>query len=841
MNFRLTAILFGTIFLLGLVLLIMSYTGDNSPQTDILLEEFAALKPGDVDTLELEREGGGTLKIKRVDKEHDRWNIVEPFTATADAHTVGNVITALLKAKPTAYPGLTSNPAAHGLSPPGIRVTLRAGERSTTVNLGDVTIGGPKGVVFVTTSARPKRPMAVTRGTLDALFRGTGDGKAQDLVKWVNDFRVRSVFATNTTGGGEDVEAITLAYKGSVLSLERYAGGWRFLVPQNWGSADPVGDPSAAFTGVSQLVGTLTNMQALDASDFVDNPTPQQLTEFGLDDKNPDRIKVDLRNRNGESTTVFIGKKDTNTPPTPADFTPRTGKWWVKVEGQPGVIRANAGDLGGLTGVITNPDPLRERNLFNFDKTRIDGLDLANGAVKLRKLGSGPAGSWMLYGNPAAGDPTPAVGVDKILDVLTARRIIKSFPVGNPAKFDGGVTVLVWADGFEPSFDPKPDSTKADPKAEPKEKGKPVTLTFGVPEGDSINVRRVSPDGKTTDYFLLPQKVKVASERDPVDLMATIKKTRLELLNPVLKTFASTMANKLTVIGVADYELALDEKPDPSTNMLAWRFVKSENRKGQIADVGEVNRMLALLANEQSAREFIDETPDAAKLAEYGLGPVVGRPAMPGDPPAPRLKVTVGLKDGGGPADKERVYEFGNPRDANFVYARQAGRKEVFTLPKSLFDMFANADLRDRSLFRFDLAAAKSISFKGWKGGGFFVELQFDKNKDGVWTATKAPGGFVVNSDKVNEFLFKLSQTRVKEFVKGPPTAEMGFGDEKESWNMHLKIDNHPDIILDIWKLTPDGEHYFAGVSLPGEPLVVVKLDAKTLKPYKESSGAFAK
>ena len=36
MNFRLPVILFGTVFVLGAVLLIMSFTGDDKPPTDVL-------------------------------------------------------------------------------------------------------------------------------------------------------------------------------------------------------------------------------------------------------------------------------------------------------------------------------------------------------------------------------------------------------------------------------------------------------------------------------------------------------------------------------------------------------------------------------------------------------------------------------------------------------------------------------------------------------------------------------------------------------------------------------------------------------------------------------------
>ena len=106
---------------------------------------------------------------------------------------------ALLKAKPTTYGELTSNPAVHGLEPPSLRVTLRQGDKSTTVNLGKVTFGGTKAVVFATTSTR-KRPMAVPRSDLAAVFKDTGgrtDGESGDLAKWTSDFRVKRVFSVS--------------------------------------------------------------------------------------------------------------------------------------------------------------------------------------------------------------------------------------------------------------------------------------------------------------------------------------------------------------------------------------------------------------------------------------------------------------------------------------------------------------------------------------------------------------------------------------------------------------------------------------------------------------------
>ena len=827
MNFRLTAILFGAIFVLGAALLVMSLTDDDTPPTDALAEELAGVKAEDVDTVVFEREGGAKLVLSRVDKERNRWKVTEPYAAPADGPAVSDLVSDLLKAKPTAHPELSGNPAVHGLQPPGLRVTLRSGERSSTINFGDATSGG-RGVVFVTTSARSKRPMAVLRSSVESLFReSSGGGKAVDLAKTVNDFRAKSVFPTDTRGLGDDVAAVTLTHGKNTLALERAAGGWKFVSPAGWGEADSLGDPaSAGFTGVNRLLGTLTNLQAQSRDDFVAEPTPEDLEKYGVNDASPGVIKVELKTKDGETTVAYIGKKDEATPAAPpAPGSAPSGKWWVRVVGQPGVVRAQAADLAGLAAVIDNPDPLRDRTLVQLDRVRIDGVDLANGATKLRKTGT-PA-TWKLYGKPEYGDPQPAANADRVLDVLLERRTVKSFPAPNPANFSPAelkATVKLWVDGFEAPTDPK-----ADPKAEPKEKGKPVVLEFGKKEADgTIHVRRTLADG-TQAYFLMPEKVNAGTPPAAVDLLAVANKPRIELLDQSLKGFASTTANRLTAAGAVNFEVAKDEKPDPSARGPAWKFVKPDNQKGQTADATVVEDMLAALANTQAATRLVDENPDAAKLAEYGLAP------------AARLKVTVGLGDA---ADKERVYEFGNPLpgDANLVYARQAGRPVVFALPKSLADKFSG-DLRDKSIFRFDPAQVTRVNLKGWKGAtGGVQDLQFERNKDGVWAVAQSTiPGYAVDPAKVTAFLNTLANARVKEFVNGPPTPAMGFGDPKESLNVHLVIKDHPGVILDVWSPTDGGASYFAGVSLrpPTDP--VVKLDAAALKPYKDSPAGFAK
>jgi hypothetical protein len=832
MNFRHTAILFGSLLVGVVILLIIAFMTD-APSDDALFTGLGTAQAEDIDALEIDRtDPPGTLKLSRVGT--DQWMITEPITAKADTDTVNAVIKALLKAQPTTFQEMPTASGA-GLLPPSLKITLRKGtDRSATLHLGNVTLGN-SGVVFVALPTRANRPIAIPRNNFAALFRpglGSTDGKAGDLAKWTPDFRVRTIFPSEVSRGGDDVALLKLSLpnRKKELALSRNSsGGWVFDFPTGWGEADPVGDTTSVdgkFSGVRPLLLTLTSLRAAGPDDFVDNP--KDLKEYGLNLDNPDLVRVELKTKNGMTIVAFLGKREpSSSTPGAAPVPGSPEKVWVQVEGQPGVIRATASDLAGLIPVIENPDPLRNRTLLAEDRSRIDGLDITVGGrtTKLRKTGAVP--EWKLYGNASAGDPqaAAAIPVNRILDVLTERRTIKSFPASQPANFAPGeikAEIKVWADGFEAV-------PTTDPKAEPKEKGKPTVLLFGKKEGDSVSVRRTLADG-TTAEFLLPERIKVGVGGDGFDLIDTITKSRLDLLDPALKTFAADNVDKITVTGTANYELVKDEKKDPSTNTDRWTFASPADKKGQTADEATVAEMLRILGTTQSVTRFVDETPSPEKLAEYGLAPS-----------APRLKVVIGLKSTD-PAEKERVYLFGKETsDPTYVYAQQVGKAAVFTVPKLIYDRFANADLRDRAIFRFDPTTITAIEIKGWEKLGFPFDLHAEKNKEGVWVATK-PEKFSLDPAKLSAFISLLSKTRVKAFVAGMPGLEHGFGDkEKEYLHILLKRGSEPPIAIQLGGLTSDGQSYYGWTSLlpPAAPLFTV--DTAPFKPYKESYGAFAR
>jgi len=845
MNFRLTAILLGSILAVGVVLLVLTFSGDgDAVPTDVLMEELGALKPEDIDIVEIERGDGTKLKLVRLTKE--RWDVEwdaatssggkEHFTARAETFAVNELVGELLKAKPTSHPELSTSPAVHGLAPPGLKVTLRQGaERSSTINFGDVTSGG-KAVAFVTTSARPNRPLATARTGVDALFRSSGGmGKAVDLAKWAADFRVKNVFGDVTSL--EMVAAVTLGSKGKTLGLARAGAGWEFTAPSGWGAADVAGDDRnsapTAITGVSQLVNTLTNLQAATAAEFIEAPTKEQLKEHGLEEGNPDIVRVEIVNRNNEKLIAFIGKKELAAPVTPP---PPGGaaseKVWVRVEGQPGVILANApARIGGLAAVIENPDPLRDRTLLAYDRARIDGIDIVGG-LTLRKTGT----EWKLYGPPTPTEPqaTNAQAVNRLLEVLTERRTIRTFLPLSDSNFPPNATqaeVKVWADGFEDA---------ADPRAEPKirDKAQPATLIFGKTEGDSIFVRRVMPDGAKAD-FILPSKLKVGLATEPVSLVDSVKKTRLDLLNPSLKSFSPDVANKITVTGTANYELVREENKDPSTAGDRWTYAAPADKKGQVADTGAVGDMLRVLGTTTSVTRFVNEAPDEAALVSYGF--VTPKARVKDAPPAPRLKVVIGLKT---EADKERIYEFGTPtKDPNLVHARQPGKAAVFTLPRLVHDTFAAPDLRDRQIFRFDLASVTGVELKGWGKSGKVTELHAEKNKDGVWVTKSppTPAGFDLDPAKLTTFLDLLSKTRVKSFVPGAATDEHGFGNEKEYLHITLKSATGPILVINLGAQTPDGQAFYGWTTSLPQTAPLYTVDAATFRKYKDALSAFGR
>lgn len=852
MSFRLTALLFAVAAVLVAVLLWLALTDPDEVPGGSLLPALAGAKPDDITVVELERPDGSKLRLVRADK--DVWRLTDPVNARADAFAVNGAVAALLGAKPVTYGELQNNPAVHGLDKP-LRVTLTdGGDHKAVLNVGHLVPGGAKAVAFVNTPERT-RPLAVPRSAVEPLLRAAEGGKAEELAKWVNDYRAKTVFGAEARGA-EDLAAMkfTLPNKGKELALTKSPGGWQFASPAGWGDAAAGGDTSAApaggITGVRPLASAVLGLQASGPADFLADP--KDLAEYGLNPNNPDLLRVELTPKDGKPEVVFVGKKEAAPPPAPGGFTPPGGKVYVRVEGVPGVIRASAGPaLDGVAAVVADPGPLRDRDLLKNDlQAKTDAIDITVGkdTVKLRKVGGGfGGGEWRLYGGP--GDPQPANprAVDDLLRVLAQPKLVKDFPASNDARFapnEVKAEVKLWADAVEPTTDPK-----ADPKAEPKLKAtvNPTVLLFGARDAAGVFVRRTLPGGAKAD-FVLPNAVKVGAEAGETDLVTAAGRRRLDFLDPTLKGFSSLQANRLTVSQGPNVTLEVaKQKADGSAGPDgAWTFVRPDAQKGRPADPGAVADLLTLLATEQVGK-FVAEQPSKEQLAAYGL-----------TPEGPRLKAVVGLETpalpGGPPpadADKERVYYFGNDAEPNGpVFARVGGKEAVFTVPRLIFDRLANPDLRDKTVANFERSKVQKVRVEGWyEANRVKTTLVFDR-KGGAWTAE---GGFPVDGAKVDQFLAALDGLRAKAFVPGPPQPAQRFPvapepnqpaqapDQYQGLQVTVELEGGKQIALNIGGPADGGAAYYvwSGSLPPNEQVVTV--DAGPLKPFKERPAAFAK
>jgi hypothetical protein len=832
MNFRLTAILFGLVFVVGLILLWVSFT-DEPGQADggLLLTELAGETDANIAEVEIEKDGG-KLAFKRAGK--DGWVLTSPVAARADANAVNAVVNAVLKLRPIPFGEMPPNAEVAGLNAP-LAVTLRTeGGKSETVKVGHLTVGKARSVAFVNTAARP-RPMAVARGDVDALLKGETADHAAKQAKWATDYRAKSVFAVNPLSGGDDVTNLKLTRNNKDLALARgkASGGWEFAAPAGWGDAAASPDPAAppgTLTGVRPIVSGLVGLAAGGPEDFLD--APADLAQYGLNPGNPDRIRVELRTNDGKTEVAYIGKKTEEKKDDKKDaFTP-PAKVYVQVEGTPGVIRATAAGLDGLAAVIDNPTPLRDRDLVKDDlKARVDAIDLVAGGktVELRKVGT----EWKLVGGPNDPQTANQKAANDLLALVTQPRIVKDFPPPNDAHFAGGelrAEVKLYADAVEAG---------ADPKAAPKLKANtpPTVLQIGKKDAQGVYVRRIRPDGAKTD-FLIPDRVKVGTDPAETDVYAAVARSRPDFLDPTLPSFSTFSANKLTVATgpTVALEVVKDKAAPGSVAEPGWKYVKPDPMKDQTADSGTVGDLLNLLAT-QSATKFVRELTDADKGREkeiytgYGLGP-----------DAPRMKVTVGL-DGAAPGN-ERVYYLGNETDdKQAVFARVDGRPAVFTVPKLVYDRFAGADLRDRTLVRFDAAKLKGVRVRGWRDvtGGDLLVREFRKEGAG-WAATN-PAGFAVDAGKVDEFVRAIQGLRVKEFRTGGEHPDHRFNPEQNGFEVTLDLDGADDLLINLGTEVDGGAARITRLITQATPprIQIVTVAPDALKAFRDSARSFAR
>jgi hypothetical protein len=812
MNLRTTYILFALLLVVLLVfaatqLWKVSPTGTSKEQ--YIFADFHSKNPvktGEIDTVRIDRgEGKEAIAFTRG---KDGWQMTAPFTSRTDTFQVDNLVRQVTDAE-REKSEMSSNLKEYDLDPPPVVVTLKKGDQEWKLNVGKQT----GGVVYVSNAAEPKQPAAVRKASLDAVF------------KKVNDFRARELLTANAS----NTSAVQLAAGESALALEKTSDGrWRFQKPP-YGPANFEGDTPAApvagekkVGGVRDLIDDAGGLRVETENDFVAHGVgdAELADKYGLGADRPATLRVEVKvaPAGGEAKTevLLIGKKapppeekkdeakstekKAEKPETKAEYD------YARLAGENSVVRVPAAKVKPLLGVLANPDPLRSHDLVSVGvPAKIDAVDVQAGgvSVKLRNVDN----KWKLYHNGARA--TDAGAVNELIDAVTGKKQVKTF-VDKPdgLEFDKPAAIVsVWIDGVkkdEKKDEEKKEGDNKDEKNEDKEPAlksdKPtVKLTFGKRDRDKgiVYVQREAGEDKT-----------IVTVADSVlDKVTAGPMTYVDRQLPSFAQgfdFAKDVTKLALERGGQTWELAKETAGDKTK----WKIVQPQSMAGRGSNEANVNQVLTTLAHLRAEKIV------AEKAKEDELGPLYGL-----KPPV--LKATVAVTRDGKP--EEWTYTFGKQSDTKMgVYAQLSRSDFVFLVPKATVDQLASIDLRDPTVFNFEMAKVKDAKIAGWSGVlGSVYTLDLQRKGDKDWTAT-GPPGFTADGAVVESFLSGLSHMQAGRFVtaKGDPELDVNKG----ALQIDITVEGEKEPLrLTIGKEDPDNMgSYFAKSSTQGDAVFLV-------------------
>jgi hypothetical protein len=860
MNFRTTYILFGAVAVGLLVFIIVMTVGSRGTAEDFalrLLHESAKTDDqvrkiqDEIDTVEIERVNskGDTLVFKRVG-ERD-WKLEQPYEAKVDSNQVRSIVDGLVHARVDKTADLSPNLGQLGLDPPAIVVILRKGDKSYSLKLGNLTLGG---VVFAVSPDAPKEPMAISRTAVDALFRQgtTNVATAGEAMKSITDFRTRNLLVDGSPVPWDKVSGVRLFEGKKEVALQKTpadvfgqatpAGSWVFAKPEGFGPADMEGDaPGPAGENIAGLRPMLTALSGLripaNADDVKENPA--NLAELGLaPGQDSWRVELDIIGNGAE--VLHVGKKiEDKLPEKPDPSKPApisSEKVWVRLNNENFVVQYPAKTLEPIRKLIDHPSLLRDRNLVNVSIPAVDAIDIKLPGEKkfeLRKVATpvppppGPGGfmppspppQWRIYEEGSeVSEPASFPAVTALLNALAQRRLIRDFPEGSDDKAyaldQPVVEIAIWQDGIVPEKkepekkDDKKDEKKKDEKKDEKKepakkptlKGEPsVRLKFGKKEKDIVYVRR--------QLGIFSAIVSV-----PDLLLPVVTKKYVDYLDLTLPSFVPIQAVKLSFNrGPVKYEL---EKEKSDATGASWKIVQPADLAGRTADAFRVQQILNTLSTLHASRIFTRKSTEA-DLASWALKP-------------PRIEATVALQDNAEPFAVQIGNEYDDKAEGKqYVYIRMAGKETVFLVDKRAADTLLQGEIQDTTIFRLDPAKVQSIKLTGWKDAVHEpTTLEFERKSPTEWSAKGKPD-YKVDVQKVDEFLQSLALVRTEGFVspKGEPKPEYGLDVKDRALAVEITLEGEKTpITLTVGVLEKDGKTYYATSNkAPGAVFLVFK------------------
>jgi len=772
MSFKTTYILFGLLLgVLGLFLLTQLFGKRSQEQLTYLMPGLHDItnptKAEDFDRIEIEREKPKAEKLSFSKDEHGNWVSKDP-EVRLDNNSVRQILDQILSARREQHADLTPDLKRFGLDNPSEVVTFykKGSDQAWKLNVGETSAGEEKALVYLTTSEEPKEPIAVPRSSLETLF------------KPLSDFRSKTLLAESAF----DVNAVSLeAPKHDTLSLEKNSENkWQFDKPA-FGDADyegepapptPIGAPSPRITGVRELLQTASDLRVESDKDFgTVNANDAELAEKGLQ-KGKERLRVETKRQPSSfgseekkepiQDALLIGNK--------ADD--KGEKYYARLESDRNIVKVPGSKVEALTKIMDTPGVLRSHELLQIDPAHVDAINVKlndQETLKMRKAGE-PA-TWKLYDGGRAQEPDGAA-VQKLLNELTAKRLVKDFPEfsKNDAALglDKPTTVVsLWLDGVkkeEKKEEPKDEKAKEDKKDEKKDdkdnkKDAKADESKKEPKKDA-NAEPALKDEKPTVrlafgkkdkdvvYVLREEGGKKARLAVPVSLLDKVSEGKLAYLDHKLPSFLTSGVTKIVLERGGDsFEI---EKPKDDKGGNAWKMKHPKGATARNAEAGKVDHLINDLRDLQ-AEKLIAEKATESELDRFGLK-------------SPAIKVTVTERKGE-KETQDQVYLFGKETDdKSGIYAKQAGRDMVFVVRKNVLDSL-QADLQDTKIFGFDAGKVNELKLVGWQdivGSPFTLDLERKSGKG--WTV-KAPAGFNLNTAQVDSFLAGLSNVRAERFL----------------------------------------------------------------------------
>jgi hypothetical protein len=786
MNLKTTYILFGVLLVVLLLFAATQFSGCESggPAKDLyLFADFHAkkdpVKPDEIDTLRIERPASNQTLVFTRDK--GQWQMTEPYKLRTDNFQVMQVVDEITKAQ-REDTAMASNLGQYGLNDPKMIVTLKKGDKEWKLNVGEQTDkSGKAGEVYVTTGAKPKQPMPVTRSALRALLDDT-----------LNDFRDKNLLTAKATNAAavKLVEA-----KGPTLALERTTEGrWRFQEPA-FGPASYDSDAALPPTGekkvggVRELIDDATGLRVEASDDFIaEDVSDADLAEkYGLEKGKPETLRVELKVKSGDAErteALLIGKK------TIKDVEKKEGEkkdekkpaekpeyYYVRLESENSVERVPAAKVKPLLDVAANPDALRSRELVAVGGGQLDAVDIQSGgsAFKLRLAGN----KWTMFRDGAR--PTDADVVRELIEALTGdnpvshkkQPVVKTFLQKDEGfEFDKPAAVVsVWIDGVK-----KEEKKECDDKDEKNTKepeltsDKPsVKLIFGKLDRDKglAYVKRES--GGDTSIVTVSDNV-----------YNQVTASYLAYLDRNLPSFSANPmevakdVTKVTLLRGGQTWEVTKEKADDKTS---WKFAQPQAMAGRTANELAVTDILHELSMLR-AEKVVDEKPSESNLdAVYGLK-------------SPETKVTITVKKDD--KTEDWVYSFGKQDEKkNGVYARVNKSELVFLVPKATVDRLASAELRDLTVFKFDPKQVKGAKITVWSDDlGAPLVYDLERKGDNDWTRKDNPTA--MDGTKLDGLMRALSVLRASKIIVPKPNTDTGLDVSKKALKIEINIEGGP-------------------------------------------------